>query len=203
MPLVKDIPIKIPREEVLRLLKHKKETTIINEKISTLINHLIDEGKQLSEPKAIYADYLVSSVGEHSVVMEGSGFDVLGKSASHHLWNAKKVTLFVVTVGPNIEHRIRELIKDGNITNAAILDAVGSVSVESAVNYINELTNTRAREAGFKTVNRFSPGYGDWELKEQKRLLHQLNASQIGVTLTNAYLMQPEKSVSGVIGWIK
>lgn len=201
--LVKDIPIKIPREEVLRLLKHKKETTIIDQKISNLINHLIEEGKQLSEPKAIYADYLVSSVGEHSVVLEGSGFDILGKSAAHHLWNAKKVTLFIATIGPKVERRINDLTKDGNITNAAILDAVGSAAVESVVNFINEQTDTRAREAGFKIINRFSPGYGDWELKEQKRLLHQLNASQIGVALTDAHLMQPEKSVSGVIGWIK
>lgn len=200
MPLVKDIPIKIPREEVLRLLKHSKETTIVDQKTADLINQLIEEGRHLAEPRAIYADYWVKSVGEHSVVMEGSGFDLLGKSTAHRLWNAKKVTLFIVTIGPNLEKKIAE---QESITNSAILDAVGSAAVESAVNYINELTDSRAREAGFKTIKRFSPGYGDWELKEQKGLLHQLNASQIGVTLTDAHLMQPEKSVSGVIGWTK
>lgn len=200
MPLVRDIPIKIPREEVLRLLKHSKEVTIVDQRTNDLVNQLIEEGKKLSEPKAIYQDYWAKSVGEHSVVLEGSGFDLLGKSTAHRLWNAKKVTLFVVTIGPNLEKRIREFT---SITNAAILDAVGSVAVESAVGYINELTDTRARDAGFKTLKRFSPGYGDWELKEQKGLLHQLSALQIGVTLTSAHLMQPEKSVSGAIGWVK
>lgn len=199
MPLVKDIPIKIPREEVLRLLKHSKEQTVVDQRTNDLVNQLIEEGKKLSEPKAIYQDYWVKSVGEHSVVLEGSGFDLLGKSTSHRLWNAKRVTLFIVTIGPNLEKRIREFT---SITNAAILDAVGSVAVESAVDYINELTDTRARGAGFKTLKRFSPGYGDWELKEQKGLLHQLSALQIGVTLTSAHLMQPEKSVSGAIGWV-
>lgn len=200
MPLVKDIAIKIPREEVLRLLKHSKEQTVVDQRTNDLVNQLIEEGKKLSEPKAIYQDYWVKSVGEHSVVLEGSGFDLLGKSTSHRLWNAKRVTLFIVTIGPNLEKRIREFT---SITNAAILDAVGSVAVESAVDYINELTDTRARDAGFKTLKRFSPGYGDWELKEQKGLLHQLSALQIGVTLTSAHLMQPEKSVSGAIGWVE
>lgn len=200
MSLVKDILIKIPREEVLRLLKHSKEATVVDQKTNDLINQMIEEGKKLSEPRAIYQDYWVKSVGEHSVVLEGSSFDLLGKSTAHRLWNTKKVTLFVVSIGPNLEKRIKE---SASITNAAILDAVGSAAVESAVDYINELTNSRAREAGLKTLKRFSPGYGDWELKEQKGLLHQLNASQIGVTLTSSHLMQPEKSVSGAIGWVE
>src|SRR3990167_740143 len=105
MPLVKDLQIKIPRDFVMRLLKYKKETTVIDEKISCLITQLIDEAKHLIEPKAVYADYFIKSVGEHSVVLEGSGFDLLGKSTAHRLWNAKKVTLFVVTIGPGIEKK--------------------------------------------------------------------------------------------------
>lgn len=203
MPLTKDIPVKIPREDVLRLLKHTKTATVIDEKTSNLINKLIELGKGLCEPKAIYADYSVKTVGEHSVVLEESGFDILGKSSAHHLWNAKKVTLFVVTIGQKIERQIDEFTKNANISNAAILDAVGSAAIESCVNFLNDIIDTKAKEAGYKTIRRFSPGYGDWELKEQKGLLNQLNASRIGVTLTNGFLMQPEKSVSGVIGWVK
>lgn len=203
MPLVKDIPIKIPRGEVLRLLKHVKEATVIDPKTSDLINKLIEEGKGLCEGKAIYADYLVKSIEEHSVVLEGTSFDLLGKSTAHRLWNVKKVTLFVVTIGSNLEKKIKEYSKNGNIANAAILDAVGSAAVESCVDHVNEMIDNHAKESGFKTTKRFSPGYGDWELKEQKGLFHLLNASQIAVSLTGAHLMQPEKSVSGVIGWIK
>lgn len=199
MPLVKDIPVKIPREEVLRLLRHSKET-IVDQRTYDLINQLIEEGKKLSVPKAIYQNYWVKDIGEHSVVLEGSAFSLLGKSITHHLWNAKRVTLFVVTIGPNLEKRIAEV---NSITNSAILDAVGSVAVEYCADFLNEMINVMAGDEGFKTIKRYSPGYGDWELKEQKGLLHQLNASQIGVTLTSAYQMKPQKSISGVIGWTK
>lgn len=203
MPLVKDVPVKIPREDVLRLLKHTKTAAIIDEKTSNLINKLIEQGKNLCEPKAVYADYPVKTVGEHFVVLEGSGFDILGKSSAHHLWNAKKVTLFAVTIGPKLEKQIAEFTKNANIASAAILDAVGSSAVESCANYLSDMIDTNAKKNGYKTIRRFSPGYGDWELREQRGLLSQLNALQIGIALTDSFLMQPEKSVSGVIGWVK
>ena len=94
----------------------------------------------------------------------------------------------------------------GELRNALLAhnaeDALKYVDVESVVDHIIEDTFL-SKESGMKTVNRFSPGYGDWELNEQKGLLHQLGASQIGISLSSAFLMHPEKSVSGVIGWVE
>lgn len=201
--IVKDIAIKIPREEVYRLLKYDKKSTRVDERTEKLIDHLIDEGRKLAEPQGIYRDYFVRNITDHAVVLEGAGYDLLGASTVHRFWNAKKVTLLVVTIGTKLEKRIRELTEQVSLSNAAILDAVGSVMVESAVGYINELADQRAREAGFRTTKRFSPGYGDWPLKEQKGLLNLLQASRIGVSLTSSLLMQPQKSVSAALGWIK
>lgn len=203
MPVVRDIQIKIPREEVLRLLRHNEKTTVLDKRIEGLINDLIKEGKKLAIPKAVYRNFWVKGTRERAIILEGSDFDLLGKNITHHLWNAEGVTLFTATIGPKLENRIEVLTKKTNMANAVILDAVGSVAIESAVAYINELVNEKARQSGYKTVKRFSPGYGDWHLKEQKGLLKLLNARAIGISLSKGYEMQPQKSVSGVIGWIK
>ena len=203
MPIVRDIKVKIPREDVLRLLKYNKEFAILDQKIGDFIDRLVEEGKRLAEPKAIYRDFWVKGSKEHAIILEGANFDLLGKNIAHHLWKAEGVTLFLVTIGPKLEKRIQEFTKDGSMSNAAILDTVGSVAVESAVNYVNELITTNARKSGYKTIKRFSPGYGDWQLKEQKGLFKVLNAKQAGVALSGGYQMQPQKSVSGVIGWVK
>lgn len=67
-----------------------------------------------------------------------------------------------------------------------------------------ETANARIKSFEEKQNNfvtrRFSPGYGDRELKTQKDFLKWLGAVQIGISLTEACLMQPEKSVSAVIG---
>ncbi|NLC44698.1 MAG: Vitamin B12 dependent methionine synthase activation subunit, partial [Clostridiales bacterium] len=64
------------------------------------------------------------------------------------------------------------------------------------------LCNTWRKEfTGSFLRPRFSPGYGDLPLEIQGPLLESLDAKQlIGVTLTNAYLMLPQKSVSAFVG---
>ena len=202
MPIIKDIRIKISRDNVLKILKFKKGKTIVSENVLELINELIEEGRNLCAPRALYKNYEVASADRDKVVLQGAAFDLRGKSITHHLWRARKVTLLAVTIGPKVEERIKELTDRGNITSAAIMDAVGSEAVEGAAGYINELVNGKAREAGFRTVARYSPGYADWELKDQKGLIKQINGQQIGITVTGSSIMRPEKSISAAIGWI-
>ena len=50
------------------------------------------------------------------------------------------------------------------------------------------------------TLGRFSPGYGDWALEEQKILFPVLDcAHAIGLTLTESCMMAPVKSVTAVM----
>jgi hypothetical protein len=46
---------------------------------------------------------------------------------------------------------------------------------------------------------RYSPGYCGWHISGQKRLFERLNPAEIGITLNSSFLMQPLKSISGVI----
>ncbi|MCK5274191.1 MAG: hypothetical protein KAR37_06065, partial [Alphaproteobacteria bacterium] len=43
------------------------------------------------------------------------------------------------------------------------------------------------------------PGYCGWHVTGQRRLFDRLGADRIGVTLNSSCLMQPLKSVSGVL----
>lgn len=198
-----DIRFKIPRDEVYRQLRYDKKQTKLDTKTEELIDHLTDVGRSLVVPKAVYRDYNVKMVTKHAVILDGASFDLLGASTVHRLWQAKKVTLLAATIGPQLEQKVEEYSGQGGMSSAAVLDAVGSVAVESIVEFLNEQVETRAREAGMKTVRRFSPGYGDWPLKEQKGLLNLLQVSRIGISLTSSFMMQPQKSVSAVIGWVE
>ena len=66
---------------------------------------------------------------------------------------------------------------------------------------INERIRTEAAKEGFCTRPRFSPGYGDLPLSMQKQISMILNMpKEIGVSLTESYLMTPSKSVTALIG---
>ena len=64
-----------------------------------------------------------------------------------------------------------------------------------------ELEIRRELSDGETLVSRYSPGYGDYPLSEQQRLLTILDAPRtVGVSLTDTLVMAPSKSVSAVIG---
>jgi len=51
------------------------------------------------------------------------------------------------------------------------------------------------------TTPRFSPGYGDWPITEQSRIIRLLDGQrQIGLNVTKDSLMVPRKSITAVIG---
>ena len=49
-------------------------------------------------------------------------------------------------------------------------------------------------------TNRISPGYGDWDVAEQRRLFRLCPADEVGVTLNEACVMTPAKSISLLVG---
>ena len=90
----------------------------------------------------------------------------------------------------------REQARD--MGRAAMLDALGSAYVEAACDAAE--AEIRARFPGKHLTDRFSPGYGDLPLTLQPELLRLTGAHRIGVTLTDSLLMNPQKSVSAIVG---
>jgi hypothetical protein len=106
--------------------------------------------------------------------------------------------IFLVTIGADLEQSIREEIEHGRNRNAFILDCLGSSAAEGAA---NALHRNIQRRFGLR-MRRYSPGYNDWDVSEQRVLFEFLgreNAGQIGVELTPDFMMTPRKSVSGII----
>ena len=59
---------------------------------------------------------------------------------------------------------------------------------------------TEIAKKKMKCTNRFSPGYCGWNIKGQKELFSLLPENYCKISLTNSFLMNPVKSISGIIG---
>jgi hypothetical protein len=55
-------------------------------------------------------------------------------------------------------------------------------------------------KGGLHITNRYSPGYCDWDIREQKKLFELLPENFCGISLLDSMLMKPIKSISGFIG---
>jgi len=117
-----------------------------------------------------------------------------------HLYNANQLALFACTAGPEITRMAAEYNSNGHAVHAYIIDSMGSIIVERAMDIIQEKLKLSMAEKGFKITNRYSPGYCGWETREQQLLFSLLPFNFCGITLTDSFLMKPIKSISGIIG---
>lgn len=189
---ISNIKIKIPKHEVLRYLG-KTPHTRIDSKTEKIIEEQIDEAYSLIEPEGEYADIEIESVTEKEVIFKN--FKIESKKLAEHLKNAKKATIIFATVGSKITEKTNNVLKD------IIRDAIGSAAVEEVAEYLDNSAKNRAKLAKYKTLWRFSCGYGDWKLEDHKKL-SEFAKPKILKVLNNG-LMEPRKSVSAVIGWVK
>ena len=123
------------------------------------------------------------------------------KSLVKFLNDCQEVLLIAATAGEKIGECIRQSSEGGDMTYAVILDAVGSEMADSALIWIiSYFDNQVKRENKYVMKKRFSAGYGDFLLDNQKIIWDILKLKKIGVNLTEKYILIPEKTVTAVSG---
>lgn len=121
----------------------------------------------------------------------------MGPRVSKILRFAQFTAIFVVTLG-NGYKEISERYR-GDPLLYYLTDLIASEYTEAAADFIHNKIITRAQEISLGYSNRYSPGYCGWKTIEQKLLFSYLPPLPCGIILTSSYLMDPVKSVSGVV----
>ena len=111
-----------------------------------------------------------------------------------------RVAAFVCTAGNEIGSWSSQLMRLGDMMRGYIVDVVGSVVVEMAMDKIHDELEDIIKQEDDNITNRYSPGYCNWDIKEQQELFQLFPDNFCGIQLTESSLMKPIKSVSGIIG---
>jgi hypothetical protein len=72
--------------------------------------------------------------------------------------------------------------------------------VESLAEYVNDLLCQQGIARGLKVTNRVSPGYGAWDVGDQRLVFQLCPGDRVGVSLNEACFMSPVKSISLLAG---
>ena len=124
------------------------------------------------------------------------GIRFTSRDLAAHLKGCQEALLLGATLGSRVDAAIRRLAL-GSVAEGAAAQAVAAALIESYCDEVQAKFDT----GGLAQRPRFSPGYGDWDLAEQRQLFPVLNfAKLIGLTLTEGCMMAPSKSVTAVIG---
>jgi hypothetical protein len=124
----------------------------------------------------------------------------IGKIIGTQLSGMEAVAVFVCTAGSEISALAKKLTENGELIQAFVLDAIASETVERSMDKIQEKLAGSVQAGGHKISRRYSPGYCGWPVSDQHDLFALLPENFCGVRLTAHAMMQPLKSVSGIIG---
>ncbi len=189
---------KIDRKKLVSMLGARKNA-VISKALSTKIMQLNLKTRELVKPRIQYGFYRIESTDRGGVLLES---DVYFKSArlSRTLEPCNEAVVFIATIGRPIDDEIHRLMKRNHYSEAYVLDAMGSLAVESVVNQFQEAMRETYKTRNMNVTLRFSPGYCDWAVTGQKQLFSLFEKHHTGVRLSDSCLMNPRKSVSGIFG---
>ncbi|HOO98414.1 MAG TPA: vitamin B12 dependent-methionine synthase activation domain-containing protein [Bacteroidales bacterium] len=172
-----------------------------HETIYDIVAKVMKEAEAICDLKAEYRIFHDISCDDQDrkMTVEGTVLNT-GSIIYRQIKKSDAVALFVCTAGKEIEERSRRIMKECDVLEGYILDIVGSAAVEAVADLMQDDLEQNVMSSGRKISNRFSPGYCGWDVVEQHKLFSLLPGNFCGISLTPSALMNPVKSVSGIIG---
>lgn len=192
------LEIEVDERQVLSRIGYKGDSEP-SPRISASISEHVQLAKKLIKPSCSYVVRNIDIVRGRDVFI---GDFVMFRShvIARLLGKCQKVGVFLVTIGDKLEEKVTCLADDGLILESYVLDAIGSSAVEQMAELVETEIRKMASAKGLCVSRRFSPGYCDWSIRQQKELFRLIDGDSVGVRLTAGYLMIPQKSISGIVG---
>jgi hypothetical protein len=193
-----DVDIEIDKNQLCQYIGYNDNHNL-SARISSLIDDYAEHAHHLINPSYSYiiknVEWARGSIAfiEDSIIFKSQ---VIAQLLEH----CHQVAIFLVTIGKYMEETTAQLAKDGLILQATVLDAIGSGAVEKVADLVQDKIKEIAEAQGLVTSQRFSPGYCDWNIGQQRMIFYALTGNTLGIRLTGECLMVPQKSISGIIG---
>jgi hypothetical protein len=191
--------LNIVSEDLTELLGF--EDGIVPEPFPEIIEQAIADASQYCAIKGGYKVFNPINIDlqNETISIENQIFSPT-KIVTTQLKDATSAALFICTAGDGISKHANKIILEGDPMLGYIFDVIGSVCVEKAIDKIQENLAKEQRLNNFNISDRYSPGYCEWNVSEQQFLFQLMPDNFCGVSLSDSSLMNPIKSVSGIIG---
>jgi hypothetical protein len=146
-------------------------------------------------------------LGGDGVVVDGEAFSSGGLKSVLRQADAYNVVLAAVSAGPELEVEAQRLWHDDRPDEYFFLEVYGSAVVEQLTTLAGAKLCHWAEERGAAVLPHASPGYSDWSVGEQSRLLDLITRD--GESLPgpldalDSGMLRPKKSLLAVFGLAK
>ncbi len=194
---IKVIP---PQKRIYSRLGYKWGKTQLTSRGENLLKECIEKGVSLVEIKGVAVRKLVQVSGK-DIIQVSDKVRFKSEALFKFLSGCKELLIMGATAGDEIMNLIKDLTDNKELSKAIIFDAFASETVDEALSWIMDFFNHELRRENKRvTTRRFSAGYRDLSLENQKTIYDILNMKKLGVEITESFLLKPEKSVTAIAG---
>ena len=169
----------------------------IDETTLELIQESFRELDQFSSGRFIYRIFEISIDKPNRIHIDNLLVESI--NLCKNLEGCSKAAIFAATLGAEVDRLIKRYAIS-NVAKAVVMQACAAAKLEEYCDEIvEEIKDSLQGEFYFRP--RFSPGYGDFSLQYQKNILEMLDTyKRIGLSMTEASMLVPAKSVTAVLG---
>ena len=168
-----------------------------SEEICELCENAYNELCKVITPKYIYNEYGFIRTADGIII---DGIEFKSTKLLSHLKDSTSIILFGATLGVGADTLVRKY----SVTDAAMTSIVHSVGASLVENLCDQACEELKSTIKGEHRPRFSPGYGGLDISSQADFFKLLPMTkQMGVTLSESFLMTPTKTVTAFIGVIK
>lgn len=169
----------------------------VDEQTLALIEDSFTELEEAAKKRIIYRIFDVSR--EEGRLLIGN-MDIASRNLSKNLRDCKEAILLGATLGIGVDMLLKRYSLT-DMSRVVVLQAAAAAMLEEFLDQWQSRMRVEFENSGQYLRPRFSPGYGDFDIRHQDQILRMLDADRrIGLTMTDSYMLTPTKSVTAVIG---
>jgi len=188
--LLNNIPFTPDISALLQRLQLDSESDIAEE-----VTELAGRTARVGRPKVLFREVFISGHGDDTVTIDGITFT--SRVLASNLANVERIFPFVATCGTEFDALLAG--SDDEFLRYA-LDCVKEQALHAATSCFR---GHLEESYGLVKKSAMHPGSGDadvWPIQEQAPLFNLLGdvTGQIGVALSDTFLMHPNKTISGI-----
>jgi hypothetical protein len=198
-PVFTSTDLKIRTEKIMELLGHEQDDP--GAFFITLVDSCIALSFDFIHPQVTITIHKIEKLdlSQGILVVENKQFKI-NPIVAKQLQDSEKVAFFACTIGKALEKHFESLFQIGDVLEGYIYSLIGSEAAEYLAELAHKHIEGLARKENLNVTNRFSPGYCKWNVAEQHKLFEMFPKDSTTIKLTESALMNPIKSVSGIIG---
>ncbi|MFH2137241.1 MAG: methionine synthase [Candidatus Omnitrophota bacterium] len=194
------INVNAPRERIYARLGYSRAKTKLNQKQKQQTELYIDQALSLIELKGAALRLEIRELKD-DIVKLSRGVEFKSADLVQFFQGCGQVLVMGATSGADIVREIHVQGEGKDITAAVVYDAAASEMTDVALAWmVSYFNNVLRRENQCLTKRRFSAGYGDFSLENQKLICDLIKFNDLGVSVSDNFILQPEKSVTAVAG---